>query len=83
MTSQASKDLWTIVAANIKDARAAKHLTQRQLAALVNNVDSLAVSRWERGVSLPNRENFEALAAALDRDVAWFYTEHDPEEIAA
>lgn len=83
MSSQAPNDLRTTVAANIRKARNAKGLTQRQLAGLVNDVDPLAVSRWERGVSLPLSENLEALAAALDRTVAWFYTDGDLQEAAA
>jgi transcriptional regulator with XRE-family HTH domain len=70
-----AKDLAPIVGGNIKLARAGKELTQRQLASKVNGVDALAVSRWERGVSMPRPENLMALAEALDREVAWFYSE--------
>lgn len=77
MASQASSPIRATVAGNIRAARAAAGLTQRQLAARVNGVDSLAVSRWERAAMLPRPENFAALAAALGRDIAWFYTDHE------
>ncbi|TXH49116.1 MAG: XRE family transcriptional regulator [Desulfurellales bacterium] len=83
MTSPMTKDLAPIVAKNIKAARADLGLTQRQLADAVNGLDALAVSRWERGVSLPSRDNFQALAAVTGREVAWFYTEHTTESAAA
>lgn len=76
MTSQVTKDLKTIVAENVKAARGQKGLTQRELAEQVNAVDSLAVSRWERGKSIPNPENMVALSVALGRDASWFYTDH-------
>jgi transcriptional regulator with XRE-family HTH domain len=75
MTSQAPHQIRTIVARNIRAARAAKRLTQRELAGMVNGVDTLAVSRWERGTSLPNARNLVALAAALDREPGWFYSD--------
>lgn len=64
------------MAANIRHARDRKGLTQRELAARVNGVDSLAVSRWERAVAIPSEENFAALCEVLGRDYAWFYTDH-------
>jgi transcriptional regulator with XRE-family HTH domain len=64
------------MAANIKAAREAREMTQRELASLVNDVDTLAVSRWERGVSRPTDANLHALAEALGVDVAWFFAEH-------
>ena len=76
MTSQATKDLKVTVAENVRSARKAAGLTQRELAGRVNDVDALAVSRWERGTSIPNPTNLAALADALGRDVGWFYTDH-------
>ncbi len=67
--------------ANIRRARDAKGLTQRQLAAKVNGVDTEAVSRWERGIVLPAAANFVVLASVLDHDVGWFYV--DREEASA
>jgi transcriptional regulator with XRE-family HTH domain len=63
------------VARNIRVARDAKGLTQRELARQVNGVDTLAVSRWERGSSMPSPGNLLALAAALDRAPGWFYSD--------
>lgn len=51
-------------------------MTQRELAAKVNGVDALAVSRWERGKSTPTPENLQALGGALGRDLGWLYTDH-------
>lgn len=80
MTSQDAKDPKAILAANLQRTRQARGFTQRQLAALVNDVDSLAVSRWERGVSMPNGDNLAALAVALGIEIADLYAET---EIAA
>lgn len=65
----------SLLATNIKAAREAKGWTQRKLADLVG-VDTLAVSRWERGVATPNRDNLQALAEKLDVTVGWLYTDH-------
>ena len=64
------------IAANIRAARDAKGLTQRELARLAGDVDPLQVSRWERGLHRPSDTNVYELAKALDRDFAWFYTDH-------
>ncbi len=77
MTSQATKDLKATVADNIRTARRAQGWTQRELAARVNEVDSMAVSRWERGTSIPNPTNMAALADALSVDPGWLYTDHE------
>lgn len=49
----------------IRQARERKKLTQAQLAARVG-VDSMTVSRWERGVFSPTGRHLLALARALD-----------------
>lgn len=71
-----------IVAANVRQVRDELGLTQRELAARVNGVDSLAVSRWERGHSVPALENLLALCRESGRDAAWFYTDHSEEAAA-
>lgn len=76
MASQATTEPKPTLARNIAAARKAQGLTQRELAAKVNGVDSLAVSRWERGKAVPTPANFEALSEALSQPLAWFYTEH-------
>lgn len=76
MQKQATRQIKQIVAENIRSARASQGLTQRQLARAVNDVDTLAVYRWERGDALPSAANFEVLADALEHEIAWFYTDH-------
>jgi transcriptional regulator with XRE-family HTH domain len=70
--------------ANIKAARTAKNMTVDQLAAEVG-VSPRLVQKWQQGVVKPRYENLLKLAAALDRDPAWFYAEHsnDDEPVAA
>lgn len=76
MTSQAAKGPGTILATNIKVARAGKGWTQRELAAKLGT-DQLAVSRWERGENSPSDSNLMRLCEALGQTVAWFYTDHE------
>jgi transcriptional regulator with XRE-family HTH domain len=66
----------TIVGANLKAARLDSGMNQLKLAQELG-VDSQYVSRWERGKVMPTLGNLHRLAEALDRDVAWFYTDHD------
>jgi transcriptional regulator with XRE-family HTH domain len=66
--------LATIVARNIRAARLAAQLTQRQLADVVG-VETMAVSRWERAWHRPKDEHIMAIAQATGQDVAWFYTD--------
>jgi transcriptional regulator with XRE-family HTH domain len=80
---QAPRQIKEIVASNIRKARIAKDLTQRALAEVVNDVDRLAVYRWEAGLVLPSQENFAALATVLGHDIAWFYTDHENEPSGA
>ncbi|MEE0946995.1 MAG: helix-turn-helix transcriptional regulator [Acutalibacteraceae bacterium] len=47
------EDLKQIIAGNIQELRKEKKMTQNDLAALVNYTDK-AVSKWERGESLPD-----------------------------
>lgn len=83
MTSQPTKDPKTILAANIRAAREEKRWTQRELAERVNGVDTPAVSRWERGLVIPNGPNLQALASALEYEVGWFFTDHDEQRVTA
>lgn len=70
-----------ILAANIRTARKSLGLTQSQLATAIG-VEQLAVSRWERAVSVPHPANLAALTINLDRDLAWLYTDHSKKEAA-
>lgn len=81
MKKQASHQIVTTFASNVKAARKAKGLTQRQLGDKVG-VDTLTISRWERGAVRPTIANLAALCKALDRDMAWFHTQTTEEEAA-
>lgn len=83
MSRQATRHIKSIVGDNIRAARDEAGLTQRQLGALVNDMDSINVSRWERGQVLPSSVSLMALADALKQPVAWFYTDHGTEREAA
>lgn len=78
----ATKPLAAIVGENIRSARAALDLTQREVALRLGTGDVMAVSRWERGEHKPNDANLVALADVLGRSVAWFYTDHESEAAA-
>lgn len=70
----------TIFGKNLRDARRAEGLTQRQFGDLVS-VDAITVSRWERGKSRPEDDHLDRVCAYFGRDLASFYT--DTEEAAA
>jgi transcriptional regulator with XRE-family HTH domain len=75
MPSQATGDLRATIATNIRTARLDAELTQAQLAAVLG-IESMAISKWERGHHAPSNGNLLALAEHLSRDVGWFYTDH-------
>ncbi len=76
MSSQGSRHIKSIVGGNIRAARDAKKLTQLQLATALD-MDPIAVSRWERGITLPDAiATMPRLAAALDVEIGWLYTDH-------
>ena len=56
------------VGTHIKRLRAAKRMTQEELAEQLH-VTRQAVSAWETGKALPDVEPLERIAAALDADV--------------
>jgi transcriptional regulator with XRE-family HTH domain len=64
-------------------ARKDAGLTQHALAVALGRGDGMTISRWERGENRPSDEYLVALADVLDRDVAWFFGEHNHEEQAA
>jgi transcriptional regulator with XRE-family HTH domain len=76
-------DLAASVGDNIRTARKDAGLTQVQLAERVGVTSFMAISRWERGEHKPSDEFLLRLAAALDRDLPWFYTDHREEREAA
>lgn len=61
--------------ANLRFARRAAGLTQRQLADQLS-VDPIQVSRWERGASRPSEDHAVALCGLLKRELPWFYSEN-------
>lgn len=74
MASQAPRQIKTIVGLNLRAARKAKQLTQRDLAQLLDT-DAFQVSRWERGVVRPGDATLVRLGEALGMDYASFFTE--------
>lgn len=80
MQSQASRHIKSIVARNLRAARAARGMTQRELAHALET-DAMSVSRWERARVMPNLANLTALSAALDVPVDWLLT-HEEERAA-
>lgn len=72
MTSQATRDIKSIIGSNLKAARKRKGLTQRELAAIVD-VPDMHISRWERGAHRPNDAAMSALAKALGMTYSDFY----------
>ena len=57
----------------IRRARLEREWTQGDLArALPGRVEPSQVSRWERGLVQPQPDNLDAIAQALERDVAYF-----------
>jgi transcriptional regulator with XRE-family HTH domain len=81
MPSQAPRQIKTTIGQNLSAARRAKHLTQRELARVLDT-DAFQVSRWERGIVRPGDSTLARLAEALGVDYVWFFIEH-PEGIAA
>ncbi len=83
MPSQGSSQLGVRIGRNVRAARLAKGLTQRELAnAVSEELESMAVSRWERGVAVPNLPNLLALAGALGVEPADLYREPAEEAVA-
>lgn len=62
---------------NIRSAREAAGLAQRQLGDLIG-VDGSDISRYERGIVRPGDDRLIRLADVLERDVSWFYGDHEP-----
>lgn len=75
MTSRTTEQSEANIPANLKAAREAAGFKQRELAALLE-IGEMQVSRWERGIVLPNHANLIRLAWALKRDPGWFYVDH-------
>ena len=72
-------DLRNVIAENISRLRRSARLTQAELAEKLNYSDK-AVSKWERGDSIPDVIVFSELAALFSVTVDYFLHEHGPEE---
>lgn len=80
--SRASGGIAATLATNIREARLDARLTQRQVADAVG-VETMAVSRWERGAQRPRDAHVALIARATNRAPGWFYAEHDAEPAPA
>lgn len=69
------QDIRELVGRNIRLAREAKRLSQRQLAELIGSTRK-SVGEWETGKHMPEVEAVYAIADALGRTAGWFYDPH-------
>lgn len=72
-------DIKSIIAKNIADLRLAKGMTQLELAEQLHYSDK-AVSKWERGESVPEIATLKAIADLFGVTLDHLVTEHSPEE---
>ena len=73
------KDIKTILAQNITDLRVSKGMTQLELAEQLHYSDK-AVSKWERGESVPEIATLKAIADLFGVTLDHLVNEHTPEE---
>lgn len=71
-----------IIAKNLVKLREANRLTQAELAEQLNYTDK-AISKWERGESLPDVLTLKKVATILGSDVNFILQEHEDEEFVA
>ena len=82
MSSRATRHLASIIGDNLRAARAGADMTQREVGAAIG-VESVFVSRWERGRNSPNAINLQRLADLFfEGDVSALYREVPEEEAA-
>ena len=74
---ESMRDLKSIVALNLVNCRKSSDMTQLQVAEKLNYSDK-AVSKWERGESLPDISVLVALAKLYDVTLDYLVTEHPP-----
>ena len=65
---------------NIIALRTAKDLTQTQFAEQINYTDK-AVSKWERGESIPDISGLSVIADFFNVTIDWLISRHSPEEV--
>lgn len=68
-----------IIAKNLTKLRIANRLTQAELAEQLNYTDK-AISKWERGESLPDVLTLKKVATILGSDVNFILSPHEEEE---
>lgn len=73
------EDMRQIIAKNISTLRTAKKMTQLELAETINYSDK-AVSKWERGESLPDVITLKSIADLFGVTVDYIITEHAEDE---
>ena len=73
------EELKTIIADNLTTLRKANKLTQLELAEKLNYSDK-AISKWERGESLPDIIILKQLADMYEINIDYILTEHSEEE---
>ena len=73
MASQVPRQIKTTIGLNLKAARDAQGLTQREVAHALG-IDSFQVSRWELGKVRPSDETLVRLAEVLGLDYAEFFS---------
>ena len=66
----------TTLSRNIRSARVESGLSQREVAVKLG-IDSMMVSKWERGWHRPSDENLRALARLLGRSPADLHAESE------
>ena len=72
-------DLKLIVAANITDLRKKNNITQAELAQRLNYTDK-AVSKWERGESLPDVAVLKQIADIFSVKIDYLVTAEHPDK---
>ena len=69
-----------IISNNIIMLRKQKNLTQLELGEAIHYSDK-AISRWEKGESLPDIETLQLLSETLDVPLTYLFEEHSKEVI--
>lgn len=69
-----------IVCENLITLRKANNLTQLDLSKKINYSDK-TISRWEKGEVLPDYEALETISNVYNIDIAYFFKNHNEEEI--
>ncbi len=73
------EDLRPIIAENIAALRIEKNMTQLELAEVLSYTDK-AVSKWERGESIPDVITLKAIADLFGVTLDYLVSHHDPDE---